>query len=199
MTDISIAASSIAAQAFRFMELSPPSSFQDDSPKAAAAKEQYPLALGLCLELYDWSFARKHATLPPIAEGSIEYDDPQLPGQFSIPGDMVKIRSTVPEDVSWRLDGLRIFASVTDALTIRYTYRVNNEALLPALFQTLVSYELAVRLAPTYVSSRTKRAQLKEDMAGAFDMAKRTDGHTASEKRYDGDDHFVDWAQEAIR
>ncbi|MBW4710735.1 hypothetical protein KX928_23340 [Roseobacter sp. YSTF-M11] len=199
MTEISIAASSIAAQAFRFMELSPPSSFQDSSPQAAAALEQYPLARDLCLEYYDWSFARKHATLAPIAAASIEYVDPLLAGQFSAPSDMIKIRSVVPEDISWRIDARRIFADVIDSLTIRYTFRIENEAVLPAVFQTAVSYELANRLAPFYVSSRTKRAQIQSNGVDALEMAKKFDGHTASEKRYDGHDYFVDWVAEATR
>lgn len=194
---IPIAASSIAAQAFREMEVAPIGSFADDSPQAQAAREQYPLALRLCLEAEDWSFARRVAQLPPAA--ATDATDPELQYLFDLPSDCIRLRLVSPETVCWRIDGRTIRADTAGPLQVRYTGEITNEVLLPATFQTAVALALAVRLAPQWVSSRSKRVDLRTDFADAIDAAKLADRHTAAHTRLDGRAAQDDWAGEAVR
>jgi hypothetical protein len=192
-----IAASTIAQQAFRFMEMAPIGSFADASPQASAAAEQYPLALGAMLEKHDWSFASKMAQLPQIA--ATHPIDPDLIYRYRLPSDLVALRHVYPEDLKWRRSGSEILCNQAQNLTIRYTWRITNEALLPATFQTVVSYALAVRLMPRYVSSRTKRAELKQDLKDALSDCWTSHKYDASQDRLDGRPEQSDWAEEAIR
>lgn len=194
-----IATSTIVAQAFRFAELTEISSLADDSPKAQAAAEQYPRALGICLSRYDWSFARRFAVLPQVASISeTQSPDPDLGYAYKLPGDCVKLR-LVQKGVKWRLDDKYLFCNHATNLNIRYTRRVEDEAKLPDTFQTAISYQLAVLMAPKYVGSRTKRADLKSDLFDALQMAKDDDKYSASPDSWDGIDEPDDWVQEACR
>lgn len=194
-----IAASTIAAQAFRFMELGAISSFADDSEQASAAAEQYPNALDMALETYDWSFARHLVTLSPATLGEGEIADPDLPHAYALPADCLALRNIHLGDCfAWRIDGRLIRADRADGLTIRYTRRITRETDLPRLFQVVVSYQLAILLAPRFIGSRTKLNDLKADLQNAFDVATRADAHTASHARLDGLGPQPDWAREAV-
>lgn len=194
-----IAASTIAAQAFRFMEMDPIGSFADGSPQAAAAAEQYPAALDFSLEAHDWSFARKLAALPQIV--GVDGLDPDLPFRYSLPSDCVRLRKvcTSWSGYRWRQDGRIIRSNQALSLDIRYTFRIQNEALLPASFQTVVSLALAVRLMPVWVSSRTKRADVRKELTDAIAAAWTADQHSASYERMDGRPEQPDWACEAVK
>lgn len=193
-----IATSTIAAQAFRAMQLSAISSFADDTPQAVAAAEQYPIALGMCLEEQDWSFARRLVKLPEAVLPDGTEPDPDLSFTYQLPGDCVKLRLVVGKSVRWRQDENTIFANQSGGLLIRYTRKTTNESSLPAQFQTAVAYHLAVLLAPAYVGSRTKRRELVQDGVDALALAKRNDARSASQDSWDGAAHS-DWASEAVR
>lgn len=190
-----IAASTIAAQAFRVMEMRPISSFADDSPQAADAAEQYPLALKRCLESYDWDFARKLADLPLSDDEAVA--DPDLPYIYRLPEDCVALRLIYGEGVKHRSDSEFLYADQSAPLKIRYTARITDEARLPSGFSTAVSFELAVRLSPRWVSTRTKRADLESQRNDALIQARRRENRTASDFRLDGRDVVCDWATEA--
>lgn len=194
MTQV-IAASTIAQQAFRFMEVAPIGSFADASPQASAASEQYPLALGKMLEKHDWSFASKIVQLPQVAE--THPVDPDLIYRYRLPSDFVALRQVYPKYLKWRRSGDEILCNQAQNLTIRYTWLITNEALLPASFQTVVSLALAVRL-PIYIPSRTKRADLKQDLKEAIEECWTAHKYDASQDRLDGGPEQPDWAQEAI-
>lgn len=181
------------------MELSAISSFGDDTPQAQAASEQYPIALKVCLEQQDFSFARRLVTLPEATLPEDRAADPDLIYVYKLPGDCVKLRAVTDNTVSWRSDDEYLFADLVGGLPLRYTRLITNEAVLPALFQTAVAYQLAILLMPTYVGSRTKRNEIKADAAEALALAKQNDARTASEDRWDGGDPYVDWVAEAVR
>ena len=96
-TPTPIAASTIAAQAFRFLELSPISSFEDASEQASSAREQYPFALAHCLQAVEWSFASVYAELPPAVPGPGVATDPALPYLYAIPGDVIRLHEVGPQ------------------------------------------------------------------------------------------------------
>lgn len=194
-----IATSNIVKQAFRFMEVTPPSSLADDDDKATAANEQYGTALKACLEQEDFSFARRFASLALANTPDGEKPDPELPYFHTLPGDCVKLRGLRDKWIKWRIDGLYLLTDQAAAVEIRYTRLITDEDRLPAMFQTAVSYQLAVLLAPTYVGSRTKRADLVSDGMSALRKAVENDAVTASHARWDGEEDSGDWVSEATR
>lgn len=181
------------------MELTPPSSLADNSEKANAANEQYEIALRICLEQEDFSFARCLVMLPEADVPDLVAVDTTLPYYFPLPSDMVKLRSVQDKDRKWRIDGSVVRSDVPGGLTILYTRLVTDEKNLPAMFQTAVSYQLAVLLAPRFVASRTKRADLVSDGANALRMAIQNDAVSASHARWDGQEDYGDWAIGAVR
>lgn len=193
------ATSTIVTQAFRFMEVKPPSSLADNSPKASDASEQYDIALRICLEQEDFSFARRIRDLPSAVLSSNETPDAQLPFVFKVPSDLVALRSVRNADIRWRLDSDLIRANVDAPLGIMYTKLITNEKRLPATFQTAVSYQLANLLAPIYVGSRTKRADLMSDGASAMQRAIRNDAVSASHANWDANAVTGDWASDVTR
>lgn len=191
------AAASIPAQAFRFMELAPISSFGDDTPHAQDAADQYPIARRMCLEACDWSFASRVAALPPRSLPS--YDpDPDLHWAFAAPGDCVRLIEVGDPWVTWRRDGNLIRADQAGPLRVRYTADVTDEGQMPALFQTAVALRLAALLAPMWVGSDSKTQSLDQRAALALQAAMRTDARQASQQRYDGRSWGVeDWGDYA--
>ena len=194
-----IATSNIVAQAFRLMELRAFSSLADDSPQAVAAAQQYPEAINLVLEAYDWSFARKLVTLAPtltLPDDTVA--DPDLAGLFTLPADYLTLRRVYPDDLAFRVDQGVLRAAQTTALTILYTAHQDNEDRMPAAFKLAVALQLAVLLAPEWVAARTKRLALQDELKLAVAAARRADGATASHRRLDGRAAVGDWASEAI-
>ncbi|MGB1390663.1 MAG: hypothetical protein ACPG61_17455 [Paracoccaceae bacterium] len=98
------ATSTIVKQAFRFMEVTAPSSLADGSEKATDASEQYDIALKMCLEQEDFSFARRSASLPLANTPDGEAPDPDLPNFHVLPGDCIKLRGLREGSIKWRLD-----------------------------------------------------------------------------------------------
>ncbi|WP_289150265.1 hypothetical protein [uncultured Salipiger sp.] len=203
---VAISSSTIARQAFRLMELRPLQTFGESSREAQAATDQYPEALGMQLEAYDWAFARKLyapalATLPRT-----EPTDPEFAYTFTLPADLLKIRRVYPAGgydgiaVHFRLDG-RWLRSDQAEILIRGTRRIENEAQMPSDFKLAVACQLAVLLSPEFVTSRTKRAELKDDLRLAFDRAKSSDHTSASPSRMDGlpESTSDDWVDEVTR
>jgi hypothetical protein len=177
------AAAKIAAQAFRFMELSPISSFADDTPQAQAAAEQYSLALRMVLEASDWSFASRRAALPQAVLPVTEAADPDLPFTYRLPGDAVMMREVIDQSVAWRADLQFLRADAAGPLDVRYTALITNEAALPATVQTVIALQLALLLAPLYVSTLSKRQELEKAYTKLVLQARQTDGRQASPRR----------------
>jgi len=196
---VPIATSTIAAQAFRLMELSPISSFADDSAQAQAAAEQYPIALTMCLEAADWSFASVLAKLPEASLPSGAAIDDDLTFAYQLPGDCVVLREVVDPTVRWRRDRDLLRADAAGPLAIRYTGQTSNEAALPATFQTAVAFQLAALLAPIWTGTQSKVSRLEQAGSVALRQAMRIDARQASAARYDGRPMQGDWATEAVR
>jgi hypothetical protein len=194
-----IAASTIAGQAFRLMELSPISSFGDDSPQARDAAEQYPIALESCLSACDWSFASRLVFLPAVVPDAQVATDPTLPHLYALPGDCLVLREVGDKCTRFRLDMDGLRADHPPLLPLRYTARIETEARLPAAFQTAVAYALAVLLGPVHLGTQGKLEALERRAGGALDKATREDARTASDARYDGLADQGDWVAEARR
>lgn len=182
-----IAASNVVAQAWRFMELAPISSFDDDTEQARSSAEQYPSALAQCLALADWSFASVVQMLPQAELPVNNVTDPELPYFFQAPGDMIRLREVGTPDTNWRLDRDGLRTDVPGPIRIRYTAQVTNEGVLPASFQTAVALKLATLLGPRWLGTQSKLADLDRRFQMEIATAKRNDARSASAVRYDAD------------
>lgn len=192
------AASSIPAQAFRFLEQAPISSFADGSPEAAAAAAVYPEALRMVLEVAEWSFASRIVQLTEASLLDGDQADDDLPYVYLLPDDCVALRHVYGLQVSWRRDMTYLRCSQPGGLRIRYTALIQNEARLPATVRTAIAAQMAVLLAGTYLTTRTKQADLRDVLTNAMGAALRQDGRMASpQSAYAEDGDW--WDREATR
>lgn len=199
MDVLSAATSNIVQQAFRELELRPPSSFGDDSEEAQAAAERYDDALRACLEHADWSFARRFADLPEAQPGTGYPIHSDYAYTYALPGDFVAVRE-VPSGARWLQTELFLLADEAGPLKVRYTRLITNESLLPASFRLAVSLQLAVELAPRWMAAISKREALLRKANTQLASAARRDAHAqGSPGRWDGRPAAGDWADEATR
>ncbi|SFI60838.1 hypothetical protein [Albimonas pacifica] len=193
---MSIAASRIAQQAFRYCEMSALSSFGDDSPEARAAAEQYPLVRDAGLRRADWSFASELLELSE-ATGMIADDD--LPYAYQLPPRVLAVREVLPELTAWRIDGRLMRTDEPTLQRFRATVQITNENLLPAEFADYLAYLLASRLSPVFASSANRATSLEQRAEAAFVLALRADRGQASAQRWDGLTGEGDWAGLVVR
>lgn len=185
-----IAASTIAQQAFRYMEASPLASFSDDSAEARAARQQYPIVLAQALRRADWSFASKLLALPVAAA---EVTDMALPYTYQLPAEILALRDVRPALTAWRVDGRMLRADEPGPLTVRATVLVTKETDLPGEFQDFIALLLGAALSPQFASSANRAAVLREAAEARAREALRADRAQASDLRWDGRAHENDW------
>lgn len=200
-----LATSHIVSLAFLAMEKTPPASFADDSPEAALTERFYPVALQRTLERTDWSFASTYAELPQMTLPSGVATDPALPYAYAFPGDALQLREVGDGRTRWRVDGMdngrAIRADLSAPLPVRYTAKLQNEEMLPASFRDAVAYQLAIYLAPHFLGTQAKIAELEGRLERALKTAMREDARAASEARYDGLSSSLsdDWVTQVTR
>lgn len=193
-----IATSTIVAQAWRFMEQSPISSFDDGTEQARSAAEQYGNALKECLARADWSFASVVANLPEAVRPQTVAEDPELPYFFKSPSGLVRLIEVGDTSTIWRLDRDGLRTNTPGPIRIRYTGEITNEAILPAAFQTAVALRLAALLGPRWLGTASKLRELERRFETELAQAKKQDSRSASGARYD--DNLTDsgdWSQSA--
>uniref|UniRef100_A4WPN1 Uncharacterized protein n=1 Tax=Cereibacter sphaeroides (strain ATCC 17025 / ATH 2.4.3) TaxID=349102 RepID=A4WPN1_CERS5 len=194
-----IATSIIAAQACRYMEVAPISSFGDGSELAAAMAEMYPIALRACLEQADWEFASVLVRLPAAVPAATVATDDEMPNLYTLPGDLVKVREVGDADTIWHIDREGLRASDAAPLRVRYTGTIETEARLPAEFQLAVAAKLASLMGPRWLGAQSKIDALRAEAEDLLKTAMRSSARAASEMRYDGLDDEGDWVAEALR
>lgn len=193
-----IATSTIVAQAITALEIGEVSSLADDTPEAQMAAEFYPEAMRLCLEAgrSEWSFAEHLVQLPELAALPADHlADPDLPHVFALPADLVVLREVI-DTCRWRRDSLGLRTDRAGPLRVRYTRVIGNEDRLPASFRTAVALQLAVLMAPRWLTTQSKRAQLQQDLGLALQNALRSDSRQASQRSYRAGDDWG-WSREA--
>ncbi|AZB54433.1 hypothetical protein EBL89_03515 [Cereibacter sphaeroides] len=194
-----IATSIIAAQACRYMEVAPISSFGDGSELATAMAEMYPIALRACLERADWEFASVLVRLPAAVPGATVATDDEMPNLYALPGDLVKVREVGDADTKWRIDREGLRASDAAPLRVRYTSTIETESRLPAEFQLAVAAKLASLMGPRWLGAQSKVDALRAEADSLLKGSMRTSARTASEARYDGLEDDGDWVAEAVQ
>ncbi|MEM9782736.1 MAG: hypothetical protein AAF899_09690 [Pseudomonadota bacterium] len=196
---MSIAASSIAQQAFRYMETSELASFGDDSDQARAAAEQFPQTRNAALARADWSFASE---LISLSEAQTAVADPDLPYAFVLPSRVLKLREVKADPrPRWRIDRRLLRADMAGPILIRATVQIDDETKLPAEFQNYVSRRLAAALSPRFASAANRARLLMEAAEADFEEALLADRAQASAERWDGRDptYSDDWVGEVVR
>lgn len=201
MTIFPFATSTIVAQAFSLVELSTPSSFADDSDQARDAALHWPIALDLCLEAADWSFASRMTALPLAILPIDQIPDPDLPFTYRLPGDCVIFREVKARGATYRLDEGYLRADLPAPLPIRYTRRVSDEGIMPAGFRAQLALQLAILLAPRWLGPTTKRDALVLQLDDLRARMGRSDARTASAQPYADDitGGGGDWVAGALR
>lgn len=194
-----IATSTIAAQAFRLMELGPISSFADETPQAQDAAQQYPVARRVCLEACDWSFASSIADLPEAELPVGTARSGAFPFLFKLPAKCLRVREVLDPMIEWRLDGDFLRADAAGPLSVRYTSDVENETRFPAMFIEAVAFRLAAMLAPRWIGAANKLQLLMQGAEQQLKEAMRADARQASSARYDGAPQGYDWLVEVLR
>jgi len=127
-------------------------SLMEGSAQANHCKQHYASALGATLEDFDWPFARKTAGLAKTGEPPMDWQY-----QYAYPADGLKCRSLVTADrrerkLPWQI-GLneagtaKVIHTDVDNAIMRYTRRLEDEALFPPSFVTSFSMRLAWVLA----------------------------------------------------
>lgn len=121
----------------------------DGSQEAAHAARFYPIALNELLEEFDWTFARKRAT---VAELVNDRDD--FAYRYARPADCLKERRLLPDgytddqnDVAiWQREGDNLYTDESVA-TLVYTRLLTDTTKFSPLFVTTLSWRLASYLA----------------------------------------------------
>lgn len=186
-----IATSTIARQAFRELGLRPLSSYEDGSPEAIAAAQEFPHARDIVLESYDWAFARATVRLPQVPDAPAIDED--LPYAYQLPADSLALRHVLG-GARWRREGGLVRSDLAECRAI-LTRRLTHEPEIPATARHAIALQLALQLAGTYVATRAKRADLENALANALDVARRNDRVSASQHQADGRDPIeaTDW------
>lgn len=191
--------SNIVAQAFRYVELGRPSSFEDDDPLAQDAAQTFPEAMRICLEACDWSFASKIVKLPEIILPADDGADDDLPYTFAVPGDVVTVQEVGDAFTAWRLDRAALRADQPAPLRLRYTVMLQDEQHLPSTFRDAVALRLACLLGARWLTTSTKMQDLEARADKALKEAMRRDARSASAMRTDDLPPPGDWVSEALR
>ena len=194
---IDVTTSDICEQAFLLLELGVPSDFGTTREESVVVASAYDRALKLVLEAYDWSCAREIVALA-AADPAPTVTDPDLAYAVTLPADCVKLRHIYDgDDFTWRKDGRLIRLDSLPPITIRYTKTITDEADLDGHVAQVVAHQIAYLVSPRFVTSRTKRADLRADLADAMQAAKDADAITGTAHRMDGTPDVGDWVAEA--
>ena len=192
------ATAAIVTEAFLRVELSPPASFGDDSEQAQSAALFYPDALRACLEHSDWSFASTFQMLPEVTLPLGVTADTDLPHAYALPGDLVRLREVGSRATRWRIDGTRLRADEPGPLRLRYTALIINETSATSRFRQALAADLALRLAPRWLGTASKIAELRQHAEDALRIAARDDRATASQATWHGGS-AEDWGSAIAR
>jgi len=179
-------------------EQTPPSSFEEKSGFAQAARALYPDILDTALAHSDWAFASK---VQPLAQEANPDFHPDLPLAFELPEDLVQFRELLgAPDVVFQVFANNQFRSdQAGPHHVRYTARITDESRMTPTFRRALALALAARLAPLFNPVQNRIAALEQERDGTFAEARRLDALSASPRNWRGEDHAVDWVQAAMQ
>lgn len=156
----------------------------DQSKYAGDAARFYPIARGVTLESYAWSFATKQVVLAAVTS-----DEEAWEFMYAIPSDMKRaialLDSGTPEDDPGHpfvIRGQRLYCNVEDA-ELRYVYDCKSTNLFSSWFE----YTVALMLASLLAGPVLKSAKMSDAMMAKFRLAigeaATKDANTTSKSR----------------
>lgn len=167
--------------------------FDDSSKRARVCKVQYAPLRDLLISQYDWSFARKFATL----RAAVDVDSTNFGVAYDIPADCLRPLDILPEGTNqrWEIAGSYLYTPVTEPI-LRYTAKGIGTGMYTASFIDALASELAFRIAPAIRQNDRIEAGFAQKAKLALLLAQEEDAGRGSEYRAsDGDpnnDSFVD-------
>lgn len=140
----------------------------DGSTEAEHAARFYPIALNELLEEFDWSFARKRATLAEVAN-----DRDDVAYRYARPADCLKERRLLPDGYSddqndgavYQREGDYIYSDEALA-TLVYTRLLTDTTKFSPLFVIALSWRLASYLVGPIVKDPSGRTQMQMRKVG---------------------------------
>lgn len=133
-----------------------------DTPEAQASQTLYHLGVDHLLSLTEWPFATKRAALallPPADQR------PDWRSAYALPSDCLVPRDLYPRQ-PFAIEGSHLLTDASEA-TLRYTARIGDPALFPALFVDALAWHLAADFALAIGKNR----ELEHLNRARFEMA----------------------------
>jgi hypothetical protein len=134
------------------IQSAPISSFAEETAEGRACEAVYDLMRDVVLEAHDWGFASRTKELAESTEEHPQYDYMyQYPAGCLVPRSRID-SSGADADAAFEVvtDALgngRYIASSANPFTLRYTARVEQTGLYPAMFRSALAYRIAAELA----------------------------------------------------
>lgn len=170
----------------------------EGSAQAEHCARFYPIARDALLEMHDWRFSTRRATLAQLVVSSYNWQY-----AYSKPNNTLRILGVLPASASPEDDGVEfdldntgtgteiILTDLADA-TVRYTAKVTDTTKFPPLFVDTLAWLLASHLAGPVIKGDAGTAEAKRCMAmfaATLSQAKQSDANQRNVKP----DHTPDW------
>lgn len=162
-------------------------SLTDGSKNANAANDVYALIRDQVLRTSNWNFATTRVKLTEVGTApAFGFDH-----QFAFPSDWLRTVSVTDNDAGFgaaivqeeTFGGQRVFLTDSDALYLKYVYRLTDPNLFPADFIIAFAIELAKRLSTSIAASNTIKADLTDEVKGLWLGSKSTDSQGQTPQR----------------
>lgn len=171
----------------------------EGSAQAEHCARFYPIARDALLEMHDWSFATRRASLAKLA--SVDTFNWQF--AYAKPNNTLRVLNILPAAASPEDDGVAyelgntssgdpIILTNLDTATVHYTMLVKDTTKFPALFVDALAWLLASHLAGPVIKGDAGTAEAKRCVAmfaATLSQAKASD---ANQRRVPPD-HTPDW------
>lgn len=154
-------------------------SLDDDTNEAKVCKAIFDVTRDVVLEVRDWSFATKRASLPVLSLTTTELTAHSNWTPFLVPADVIRLISVsfnakFDDDVDWYVEDGVIWGD-TDTLYIKYVYRHEDPQKYSMGFVHALAARIAMDIAVAITNSRdvltmmTQLYSVKLDSAGTYD------------------------------
>jgi hypothetical protein len=150
-----VSPASICSLAFIQLGLGPIQSMDDQNPRAAAARLQYPSSVDETIYDHKWKFSLVRVALGRLDASPTAVAEAPFDFQFQLPAEPYCLRvweTSLDKGSAWSVEG-RLLLCNADTLSIRYGARVMDPNLYDPGFISALVYKLASKLAPPFKPS----------------------------------------------
>ena len=158
-------------------------SLEDANPNARICDEVYTDVRDSLLRRHPWNFAAKRDILAELTTiPSWGYDH-----AYQVPVDSLFIEE-VDSDLPWVVENGMILTDEGSPLSVKYRSIIEDPNQMDAAFRMLLSYELAVMIAPDLTQSKGKLQELKDGTRDARKNAYRADAQEGTVGEFTDDE-----------